>query len=126
MRETSSRPYRVLIVDDDVSRREVLAEVLQSPQRSIELRDSSQAALEFLQHNPVDLAFVNLGGSGMSAGELADRIVQCYPHAQVMVCTGGAPPTGREQIPPAQADHLRQPLSHFGERLHLADSYVSE
>jgi CheY-like chemotaxis protein len=118
--------YRVLIVDDEVAVCDVLAEVLRSPRRSIEVRDTPQAALEFLQHNPIDLAFVDVGMPGMSGFELAERIKQRYPHAHVVICTGYF---GAELASEAEAVHVDHVLTKpvdFGELIQLANSYATE
>ena len=51
--------YRVLIVDENAAMREMLAGLLRAPNRSVEVRDGARAALEFVQHNPIDVAFVD-------------------------------------------------------------------
>mgnify|MGYP001341997068 CR=1 FL=1 len=81
-------PYRVLIVDDEPDERDLLAELLSGPNRAVEVRDTPRAALEFLQHNPVDLAFLDHHLPGMSGTELAQRIKTMYPHAHIVMCTG--------------------------------------
>lgn len=118
--------YRVLIVDEDAGVREMLAELLRAPNRSVEVRDTSRAALEFLQHNPVDVAFVDAMLAGASAQDLADTIKKRCPHAHVVICAG------RLSRPWDGAGHtrkgervLRQPLN-FGEALQLADSCTTE
>ena len=71
--ETNETLYRVLIVDDDAPVREVLAALLRAPNRSIEMRDSARAALEFLQHDPIDLAFVDAKMPGMTGAEFVKK-----------------------------------------------------
>ena len=80
--------YRVLIVDEDAGIREMLADLLRAPNRSVEMRDSARAALEFLQHNPVDIAFVDAMLAGTGSKDLADTIRKRCPHAHVVVCAG--------------------------------------
>src|SRR5437879_5980185 len=88
MEEPKHNLFRVLIVDDDAATRELLAEVLEAPNRSVAVRDCPRAALEFLQHNPIDLAFVDLMMPEMGGDELAKKIKERNPQAHVVLCSG--------------------------------------
>ena len=118
--------YRILIVDEDAALREMLAALLRAPDRSVEVRDTARAALEFLQHNPVDVAFVDALLAGASAQDLADTIKKRCPHAHVIVCAGrlSQPWDSAGRVKKGQRA-ARQPLT-FGEALQLADSYTTE
>ncbi len=126
MAQTKREPYRVLIVDDEVATRQMLAELLQAPHRSIEVRDTPRAALEFLQHNPVDLAFVDLMMPGMSGAELAEKIKERYPRAHVVICTGYLAEPLDQDAKTTKADRIMHKPLDFGEVLRLADSYTTE
>jgi CheY-like chemotaxis protein len=117
--------YRVLIVDEDASVREMLTELLRAPNRSIEARDTARAALEFLQHNPVDVAFVDAMLAGAAPQDLADTIRKRCPHAHVVICAGrlSQPWDAAGRIKKGERD-LQS--SHFGEALQLADSCTTE
>lgn len=117
--------YRVLIVDEDAGVREMLAELLRAPNRSVEVRDTARAALEFLQHNPVDIAFVDAMLAGAASQDLADAIKKRCPHAHVVICAG------RLSQPWDAAGRIKKSgrdlqSIHFGEALELADSCTSE
>ena len=71
MTGTHTNPYRILIVDDEAAICELLAEILKSPTRSIEVRDTARGALEFIAQNPVDLAFLDINIPGMSGLDVA-------------------------------------------------------
>jgi DNA-binding NtrC family response regulator len=117
--------YRVLIVDEDAGVREMLAELLHAPNRSIEVRDTARAALEFLQHNPVDVAFVDAMLAGGAPQDLADAIKKRCPHAHVVICAGrlSQPWDAAGRVKKAERD--LQSI-HFGEALELADSCTTE
>jgi CheY-like chemotaxis protein len=117
--------YRVLIVDEDAGVREMLAELLRAPNRSVEVRDTSRAALEFLQHNPVDIAFVDAMLAGAAAQDLADTIKKRCPHAHVVICAGrlSQPWDGAGRVKKGKRD-LQS--FNFGEALQLADSCTTE
>jgi CheY-like chemotaxis protein len=95
-------PYRVLIVDDEPDERDLLAELLSGPNRAVEVCDTAQAALEFLQHNPVDLAFVDYRMPGVNGLEL-----------------------GCPEIRDSAEHVLHKPLN-LGEVLQLAEAYTDE
>ncbi len=126
MEEPKQNLFRVLIVDDDVGIRDLLAEILEAPQRSVAVRDCPRAALEFLEHNPVDLAFVDLIMPGMSGEELAVKIKERNPHAHVVICTGYMAEADAAEARAKSIDRvLRKPVD-LGELLQLADSYTTE
>ena len=127
MAETNKQDvYRILIVDEDAAMREMLAALLRAPNRSVEVRDTARAALEFLQQNPVDVAYVDALLAGASAQELADTIKKRCPHAHVVICAGrlSRPWDGAGRAKKGERA-LRQPFN-FGEALELADSYTTE
>ena len=117
--------YRVLIVDEDAGVREMLADLLRAPNRSVEVRDTARAALEYLQHNPVDVAFLDAMLAGAAPQDLADAIRKRCPHAHVVICAGclsrpwdaaGSVKKGERDLQSVQ----------FGEVLQLADSCTTE
>ena len=118
--------YRVLIVDEDAAMREMLAGLLRAPNRSVEVRDGPRAALEFVQHNSIDVAFVDAALTGASAQHLADMIKKRCPHAHVVICAGrlSQPWDGAGRTKKGER-LLRQPLN-FGEALQLADSCTTD
>ena len=124
--ETNQSLYRVLIVDDEMAICELLAEVLKSPNRSIEVRDTARGAVEFLQQNPVDLAFVDVTLPGMSGLELAGKIKQSNPQSRIVICTGFYGEEIATQAQAAQADRILHKPLDFGEVVQVADSYTPE
>jgi CheY-like chemotaxis protein len=118
--------YRVLIVDENAPMREMLAGLLRAPNRSVEVRDGARAALEFVQHNPIDVAFVDAALTHASAQHLADAIKKRCPHAHVVVCAGRlSQPWDAAGRSRKGESVLRQPFN-FGEALELADSCTTE
>lgn len=124
--QTNGTPYRVLIVDDEAPVRELLATLLRAPNRSIETRDSAKAALEFLQHDRVDVAFVDAKMPGMVGAQFAEKIKARCPRAHVVIHTGCLDSTMRHEARPTNAEHNSQGGLDFGEILQLADSCSTE
>lgn len=114
--------YRVLIVTDHSAVGALLTEMLAGPQRSIEVRDTGRSALEFLEHNPIDVAFVGATGTGTTGGKLAEKILERNPHAQVMVCDGLVAHDLTETARSHRSDRTSHKPACFGEMLQVADS----
>ena len=117
--------YRVLIVSDDTSVSELLNELLAGPGRSVEVRDSSQAALEFLEHNPIDAAFL-VSSRGLTSTKLAEKIKQRGPHVQILTCDGLVGENRAENARVTRLPRATDKQFTFGESLRLADSYKTE
>jgi CheY-like chemotaxis protein len=128
MKAEQAKPavYRILIVDDDAAIRDLLSELLQAPNRSIEARDTPRAALEFLQHNPVDLAFLDLIMPGMNGNELAKKVKELYPRTHIVICTGHLTDASVTEAHAIPVDHLMEKPLDLGELLELADTYSKE
>ncbi len=117
--------YRVLIVDDEPDERDLLAELLSGPNRAVEVCDSARAALEFLQHNPVDLVFLDYRMPQISGLDLAERIKAMHPQAHIVMCTGYLVEAGCPEVRHSAEHVLHKPLN-LGEVLQLADAYTDE
>ena len=126
MSEPSKHPYRVLIVDDEPAIRDMFAELLRAPNRSVDVRDTAAAALEFLRHNPVDLAFVDYMLPGMTGTKLAEKIKEKCPHAHIIICTGYSVDIVTQEGGAANVERILHKPVNLGEVLELADSYTSE
>ncbi len=126
MTGTHTNPYRILIVDDEAAICELLAEILKSPTRSIEVRDTARGALEFIAQNPVDLAFLDINIPGMSGLELADHVRRANPHARIVICTGYFGEDIEEQARDAHADRIIHKPLDFGEVLQVAETYTTK
>jgi CheY-like chemotaxis protein len=118
--------YRVLIVNNDPAVRELLATLLQSPHRSIEVRDTSRAALDFLEHQSVDLAFIDLTLPGMTGTKLAEKVQKRCPHAHIVIFAGQMADSSSGEVRPNNADKKLRKRESLGELLQLADSYTAE
>jgi DNA-binding NtrC family response regulator len=124
--QTNETLYRVLIVDDEAPMRELLAELLRAPNRSVEMRDSARAALEFLQHDPIDVAFVDAKMPGVAGVEFTKKIKARCPRAHVVIHTGCLDAAMRHEAHPTNAGRNSQDPLNVGDLLELADSYTTE
>lgn len=125
MADSRKTPFRVLIVDDEPDERDLLADLLRGPSRSVEVCESPRAALEFLEQNPVDLAFLDHRMPGMSGTELAEKIKAKYPATHIIICTGYLVEAGCPEVSERAEHVLHKPLN-LGEVLDLANSYCKQ
>src|SRR2546426_1218306 len=79
---------RVLIVDDEVSVRRVMAVVLTRLGFPCETADSGEEALRILEAQRIDAVISDLQMPGMSGMELLAKVKQIYPHLIFLVVTG--------------------------------------
>lgn len=116
--------YRILVVDDEPIICELLAEALSGPNRSIETRNDGQSALELMERNPVDLAFLDVNMPGMSGLELAQQIKKKSPNTHIIFCTGYYGQDICEKAEQLSVERVFEKPLNFGELLHLADTYT--
>ncbi len=79
---------KILVVDDEPAIRSGLTAVLETAGYSVDAVDSAEAALDYLEKRPVDLALLDIRMSGMSGVELMQEIKQRWPHVAVILLTG--------------------------------------
>jgi len=118
--------YRILIVDEDAAMREMMVNLLRAPNRSVEVRDGPRSAAEFIQHNVVDVAFIDAALTGANAQHLADTIKKRCPHAHVVICAGRLSQPWDGAGRSRKGEHSQRQSSDFGEALQLADSCTTD
>ncbi|HVQ36512.1 MAG TPA: ATP-binding protein [Pyrinomonadaceae bacterium] len=101
--ETVEMPsLTVLVVDDEPSVRETLAEMLEVMGHSVHLADSGQSALKTLAGNSFDLVFTDLAMPEMDGWETTREIRKRWPEMSVVLVTGYGtgtlPPKGEEGL----------------------------
>ena len=74
--ETSPEKKRILIVDDNVDARDLLAELLKSMGQDVMTAGDAMEALDLLDDYRPQVAILDIGLPGMSGHELAERIRQ--------------------------------------------------
>jgi len=92
----------ILVVDDEPSVRETLAEMLEVMGHRVQLAESGQNALQALAISDCDLVFTDLAMPDMDGWETAREIRKRWPQMDVVLVTGYGPGTA----PPAGEDGL--------------------
>ncbi len=93
---------KILVVDDEPSVRETLAEMLVAVDHDVELAESGQEAIEKLSNGNFDLVFTDLAMPEMDGWETAREIRKHWPEIRIVMVTGYGPttppPTGEEGL----------------------------
>jgi signal transduction histidine kinase/ActR/RegA family two-component response regulator len=84
----SAQAANVLVVDDEEQFRDVVLEILQSAGHAVETAADGRQALQMMAESDYDIVITDLGMSGLSGWELADRIHQDHPNARIIMATG--------------------------------------
>ncbi|HEX6730393.1 MAG TPA: ATP-binding protein, partial [Pyrinomonadaceae bacterium] len=93
---------RILVVDDERSVRETLAEMLVTSNHQVELADGGQQAVEQLQRKTFDFVFTDLAMPEMDGWETARAIRKDWPGVKIVLVTG----YGSTTTPPDGEEHL--------------------
>jgi CheY-like chemotaxis protein len=102
---------QILIVEDDDSLREILRNVLQNPQRVIQLSKDGEEAIQALKKSPFDVVITDLMMSGADGLEVLEEAKKCHPESIVIIMTGYASlDTAIRAIRGGAYDYIRKPF----------------
>lgn len=79
---------RVLVVDDEVSVRRILGEIIATGGHEVWTVASGDEGLTFLERQPVDLVLTDLVMPGMTGWEVARRVKGRWPEVKVGIVSG--------------------------------------
>jgi DNA-binding response OmpR family regulator len=85
-----TRPYTILIVDDEDPLRLSLSLILEKENYRVETAANAEAALECLQSHGYDLMFLDLSMPGMNGIDLLLEIHKRFPYMPVLILTAHA------------------------------------
>ncbi len=113
---------RILVVDDDAVFRDELAEILRDDGHTVEAQPSVVKALDFLEHDEVDVVLSDLKMPRQGGLELLREVRRRWPRTLVVMVTGFATvETALEAMKLGAFDYLRKPfrIEQVRETLHL-------
>ncbi|MCM3903849.1 MAG: PAS domain S-box protein [Pyrinomonadaceae bacterium] len=99
---TVASPLSILVIDDEDSVRETLADMLEALNHKVKLATCGQDAVRMLAAADFDLVFTDLAMPEMDGWETAREIRKRRPEMHIVLVTGYGPGT----LPPAGEDHL--------------------
>lgn len=112
--QTGDRPV-VLIVEDDLTMRSLLANVLQGVGIDVNLvvADSSQHALHYIENHDVAVVVTDLRMPGIDGLQVLHFTKGCNPHTQVVLVTGyGTVESAVAALKNGAFDYIRKPFDN--------------
>jgi CheY-like chemotaxis protein len=107
----SSETFRMLIAEDDDSLRDILLDVLQKPNRVIEVYKDGQEAIRAIQQSPFDIVITDLRMSRADGLEVLQEAKRSHPDSIVIIMTGYASlDTAIRAIRGGAYDYIRKPF----------------
>lgn len=101
----------MLIAEDDDSLRDILQDVLQKPNRNIQIYKDGQEAIRALQRSPFDIVITDLRMSGADGLEVLQEAKGSHPDSIVIIMTGYASlDTAIRAIRGGAYDYIRKPF----------------
>jgi signal transduction histidine kinase/predicted RNA-binding protein with RPS1 domain/response regulator of citrate/malate metabolism len=80
----------ILVVENEKPQANAVSGWLRRLNQRVDVVDSAERAIDFLEKTQPDIALVDVGLSGMSGTDLADHILEKYPHVQIINVTDWA------------------------------------
>lgn len=102
----TSRKLSILVVDDEIWIRQVLARMLQTKGHAVEVAADGQTALALFRARPFDLVIVDLAMPTMNGNEIAVVIKQIRPKTPVIMLTGYGDMIAESGAKPPAVDFL--------------------
>ncbi len=104
-------PYRVLIVDDEESQREMLSGYLTKKGLRVTTADSGEQAAEILEGNAFEIALLDLKLPGMDGIELLKTVRSVIPDiSAIMITAHGDVSSAVEAMKIGAVDYLNKPI----------------
>ena len=101
---TSTRPLRVMLVDDEAVLLEVISELLGNGGHEVDNFESAEAALDAFGLKPYDLVITDRAMPNMTGDALAQRIKTQSPDTPIIMVTGFGDIINSSEDPPEHVD----------------------
>jgi len=81
-------PYKVLVVDDETSVRDLLNDLLKRENHVVQCTSSGEEALDLISKEDFDIILLDIKLSGMSGLDALKKIKEIKPNSAVIMTTG--------------------------------------
>ncbi len=116
-------PLRILVVDDELAVRQILADFLESEGHSAAVAVDGREGLEIFHREKWDMVFTDRAMPGMTGDELAAAIKEADPTVPVVMITGFVDPKRDYQAEPRLIDVVvRKPFTFAGLRNAISEA----
>jgi len=108
--------YRILVVDDEESQREMLAGHLKNEGYAVTTAESGESALEICKKNFFEVALLDLRMPGLSGLDLLNRLKEINPDTTSIIITAyGSIESAVEALKSGAFDYITKPISNLEE-----------
>jgi len=108
--------YRILVVDDEESQREMLGGHLKNRGYAVTTADSGERALEICQRNFFEVALLDLKMPGLSGLDLLNRLKEINPDtASIIITAYGSIESAVEALKSGAFDYITKPINNLEE-----------
>ncbi len=103
----------VLVVEDEPAVRRLISQLLQLTGYTVLEAANGAEALHLVEQSrcPIDLLLTDIVMPGMSGGELAGRLVRCYPGLRVLFTSGYVDHSAVKEVVSMDEQFLPKPFS---------------
>ncbi len=115
-----SKRLRVLLIDDDLPSRNIVAKCLAGDGHAVVTAEDSADALKKSDHHEFDIAFVDVATPGINGIDLAAQLKQALPDILVVMMTGSIEPGKDGENPPCVDLILDKPVTQMDLRRAIA------
>lgn len=110
---------RILVIDDDIAVRDVLADILRTGEHQVVAAATGQEGIELFKGSTFDIVFTDLGMPGMDGWEVAHGIKSISPHTPVGLITGWGSTIDDQQLRDRGVDLIVSKPFRFNQVLDL-------
>ncbi|MFC1461639.1 ATP-binding protein, partial [Verrucomicrobiota bacterium] len=102
----TSKPMRILFVDDEISARDVISRYLEAENHTVETAASGKEGLKKFRKGTFDLVIADWAMPEMSGDQLAAAIKKTSPNTSVIILTGFGDLIKAEAVSPSAVDAI--------------------
>jgi GAF domain-containing protein/CheY-like chemotaxis protein len=121
-----SKNANILVIEDEKNIREVLDEILTTAGHTVVQAENGEQGLDLFRKKNVDLVITDLGMTGLSGWEVADKIKALDPLIPVILSTGWGVKLDQLEIHQKNVDRIISKPFNMGQILNLVSELLAE